>query len=70
MRLKSTIEELDLPVRVVNALRAGGVETVEDFIKTSKADRLQIKNLGSKSDALVDVPQGEKRAVKTTALNA
>lgn len=58
--LKSTIEELDLPVRVVNALRAGGVETVEDFIKTSKADRLQIKNLGSKSDALVEEKLKEK----------
>lgn len=51
--LNMTIEELDLPLRVVNAYRIGGINTVEDFIKTSRADRLKIKNLGVKSDNLV-----------------
>ncbi len=51
--LQTTIEELDLPVRVVNALKLGGIETVEQFIKTPRSERLKIKNLGAKSDDLV-----------------
>lgn len=47
--LNTTIEELDLPVRVVNALRRGKIETVTDFINVPREKLLEIKNLGAKS---------------------
>lgn len=51
--LKSTIEELDLPVRITNALRAIEINTIEDLISTSRAELLKAKNLGTKSIQLI-----------------
>lgn len=48
------VEELDLPVRVANALRKGKWETVGDLAKATKADLLKIRNLGEKSVTLVE----------------
>ncbi|OGD85744.1 DNA-directed RNA polymerase subunit alpha [Candidatus Curtissbacteria bacterium RBG_16_39_7] len=48
--LDTTLEELDLPVRQVNALKKKKVVTIGDFLKTPKEERLQIKNYGPKSD--------------------
>lgn len=44
-----TVEELDLPTRIANALRKGGYETVRDLTKAKKADIAKVKNLGEKS---------------------
>jgi DNA-directed RNA polymerase subunit alpha len=52
--LNTTIEELDLPVRVVNALRRGKIETVIDFINVPREKLLEIKNLGAKSISSVE----------------
>lgn len=51
--LKMTVEELDLPVRITNALRAIEVNTIEDLINIPKAQLLKAKNLGTKSVSLV-----------------
>lgn len=51
--LKLTVDELDLPVRITNALRAIEVNTVEDLINISRTTLLKAKNLGSKSLSLV-----------------
>lgn len=51
--LKSTIEELDLPVRITNALKAIEINTIEDLINTSRAELLKAKNLGTKSIQLI-----------------
>lgn len=51
--LKLTIEELDLPVRITNALKAIEVNTIEDLIAIPRVQLLKAKNLGTKSLALI-----------------
>ncbi len=51
--MKMTVDELDLPVRITNALRAIDVNTVEQLVNVSRSQLLKAKNLGSKSLGLV-----------------
>ncbi|MBI2314872.1 DNA-directed RNA polymerase subunit alpha [Candidatus Daviesbacteria bacterium] len=51
--LKLTIEELDLPVRITNALKAIEINTIEDLINTPRSQLLKAKNLGAKSIHLI-----------------
>ena len=53
--LKLSVEELDLPTRIANALRRGGYATVKDLAEASKSDVAKVKNLGGKSvDIIID----------------
>lgn len=63
--LKMTIEELDLPTRITNSLRNGGIETIGQLLGTDKKELLKIKNLGGKSLVAVE----EKLREKGVALN-
>jgi len=47
--LKLTIEELELPTRIINALQKAGYQTVGKLVKARKSDLASIKNLGEKS---------------------
>ncbi len=47
--LRLTVEELDLPTRIANALRKGGFKTVGDLVDTPSATIAKVKNLGEKS---------------------
>lgn len=51
--LKLTIEELDLPVRITNALKAIEINIIEDLINTPRPQLLKAKNLGTKSIRLI-----------------
>lgn len=51
--LKLTIEELDLPVRITNALKAIEINTIGDLVNTSRPQLLKAKNLGAKSINLI-----------------
>lgn len=51
--LKLTVEELDLPVRITNALKAIEINTIEDLISIPKPQLLKAKNLGAKSINLI-----------------
>lgn len=51
--LKLTVEELDLPVRITNALKAIEINTIEDLINIQKGQLLKAKNLGTKSLSLI-----------------
>ncbi len=51
--LRLTIEELDLPVRITNALKAIEINTIEDLINTPRPQLLKAKNLGAKSIHLI-----------------
>lgn len=51
--LKMTVEELDLPVRITNALRAIEINSVEDLINIPRPQLLKAKNLGIKSLSLI-----------------
>ena len=58
--LKMTIEELDLPTRIFNALKNGNIETVGQLLGTPKKELVKIKNLGSKSVSLIEDKLREK----------
>ena len=51
--LKLSVEELDLPVRITNALKACDIETVEDLVAAPKSQLLKAKNLGVQSINLI-----------------
>lgn len=58
--LKLTIEELDLPVRITNALKAIEINTIEDLINVPKSQLLKAKNLGTKSLSLISDKLSER----------
>lgn len=51
--LKLTIEELDLPVRITNALKAIEINTIEELVGVPRQQLLKGKNLGTKSLSLI-----------------
>jgi len=44
-----TVEELELPTRIANALRRGGYKTVRHIVEAKIEDLTKVKNLGDKS---------------------
>ncbi len=52
--IKTSLEELDLPVRLTNSLKSGKIETIGDFLEKDKKDLMKMKNMGPKSVALVE----------------
>lgn len=50
---KLTVEELDLPTRIANALRKGGYPTVGDLHEAKMSDLTKVKNMGEKSIKVV-----------------
>lgn len=47
--LSLTVEELELPTRIANALRKGGFKTVGDLLGAPRQSIARVKNLGEKS---------------------
>ncbi len=58
--LSLTVEELDLPTRIANALRKGGYKTVADLSKATKDEVSKVKNLGDRSVSLVEDALSQK----------
>ena len=58
--LNTSLEELDLPVRLTNSLKTGKIETIGDFLEREKKDLLKMKNMGPKSISLVEEKLKEK----------
>lgn len=58
--LKLTVEELDLPVRITNALKAIEINTIEDLINIPRSQLLKAKNLGTKSLSLISEKLSER----------
>ena len=58
--LKLTIDELDLPTRIYNSLRNGGIETISELMKTPKKDLIALRNMGGKSIAVIEEKLREK----------
>lgn len=46
---KLTVDELDLPTRVANALRKGGYRTIGDIVSAQRGEIEKVKNIGEKS---------------------
>jgi DNA-directed RNA polymerase subunit alpha len=51
--LKSSVEELDLPVRITNALKAIEIDTIGKLLTVSPSHLMKAKNLGAKSLTLI-----------------
>jgi DNA-directed RNA polymerase subunit alpha len=58
--MRLTVEELDLPTRIANALRNGGYKTVKDLTNASRSDVEKVKNIGEKSAGIVEKALNEK----------
>lgn len=52
--LKMTLEELDIPTRIVNALKNHSVKTVGQLLGTSRKELMKIKNVGAKSVSVIE----------------
>lgn len=52
--LNLTVEELDLPTRIVNALIKGGYKTVRDLVAAKRQAIASVKNLGTKSISVIE----------------
>ncbi len=58
--LKMTIDELELPTRIYNSLRNGGIETIGQIISTSRKDLIDMRNMGGKSISIIKEKLAEK----------
>jgi DNA-directed RNA polymerase subunit alpha len=58
--LNLTVDELDLPTRIYNSLRNGGIETVGQLLSTPKKDLISMRNMGGKSIAVIEEKLSEK----------
>lgn len=57
---KLTVDELDLPTRIYNSLRNGGIETIGDLLSTPRKDLIGMRNMGTKSITVVEEKLKEK----------
>lgn len=64
--LKLTIDELDLPTRIYNSLRNGGIETVEELLNTPRKELISMRNMGGKSITVIE----DKLQAKGISLSA
>ena len=58
--LRMTVDELDLPTRIYNSLRNGGIETLSDLLNTPRKELISMRNMGAKSIAIIDDKLKEK----------
>ncbi|MBI2033055.1 MAG: DNA-directed RNA polymerase subunit alpha [Candidatus Levybacteria bacterium] len=58
--LKLTIDELDLPTRIYNSLRNGGIETLDQLVNTARKDLMTMRNMGGKSISIIEEKLKEK----------
>ncbi|HEX8932205.1 MAG TPA: DNA-directed RNA polymerase subunit alpha [Patescibacteria group bacterium] len=58
--LKMTIDELDLPTRIYNSLRNGGIETIEQLLAAPRKDIISMRNMGGKSISVIEEKLNEK----------
>jgi DNA-directed RNA polymerase subunit alpha len=58
--MKASIEELDLPVRISNALKAIDIDTIGKLTTTQPTLLMKAKNLGAKSLTLISEKLAER----------
>src|ERR1035437_10118939 len=57
---RMTVDELDLPTRIYNSLRNGGVETIGQLLETPRKDLISMRNMGGKSIGVIEEKLKEK----------
>ncbi len=55
-----SIEEIELPLRVTNALKKSGYSTIDNLVKAGRSDVSKAKNVGEKSLKIIDAWLKEK----------
>lgn len=63
--LKLTVEEVEFPTRIANALRRAGYETIGDLVAANITDLAKVKNLGEKSVKIIQAALIKKGASLT-----
>lgn len=58
--LKLTIDELDLPTRIYNSLRNGGIETIGQLVEAPRKELISMRNMGGKSISIIEEKLKEK----------
>ncbi len=58
--MRMTIDELDLPTRIYNSLRNGGIETIGQLLDTPRKELVSMRNMGGKSIVVIDEKLKEK----------
>ncbi|HSW97213.1 MAG TPA: DNA-directed RNA polymerase subunit alpha [Candidatus Saccharimonadales bacterium] len=58
--LRLTVDELDLPTRIYNSLKNGGIETVEQLLNTPRKELVNMRNMGAKSISIIEEKLQEK----------
>ncbi len=58
--LRLSVQELNLPTRIVNALEQAGYKTVADLIAIDKKEVAKVRNLGEKSLKIIKIALKEK----------
>ena len=58
--LRLTVQELNLPTRIVNALENADYKTVADLIAVDKKEISKVRNLGGKSLKIIEIALKEK----------
>lgn len=58
--LKLTIDELDLPTRIYNSLRNGGIETIGQLVEAPRKELISMRNMGGKSIYIIEEKLKEK----------
>jgi len=57
---RMTVDELDLPTRIYNSLRNGGIETIGQLLDTPRKDLISMRNMGGKSINVIEEKLKEK----------
>jgi DNA-directed RNA polymerase subunit alpha len=57
---RMTVDELDLPTRIYNSLRNGGIETIGQLLDTPRKDLIGMRNMGGKSINVIEEKLKEK----------
>lgn len=65
-----TVEELELPTRIANALRKTGYKTVRHLAEANREDLVKVKNLGEKSLVKITTALKKRGVVLKGTLNA
>ena len=58
--LRMTVDELDLPTRIYNSLRNGGIETIGQLLETPRKELVSMRNMGGKSIGVIEEKLQEK----------
>lgn len=58
--LRMTVDELDLPTRIYNSLRNGGIETIAQLLDAPRKELISMRNMGGKSIGVIEEKLKEK----------